>query len=53
LFTLRSVAFVSQRQNPSWCLVVKTMYFIPASLAVFTQSAALNNTGLNSWYKLS
>src|SRR5690606_4021597 len=39
--------------NPSWCLEVKMMYFIPASFAVLTQLSASNNTGLNSVYKLS
>ncbi len=33
--------------KPSWCLLVITMYFIPASSAICTHSSALNFTGLN------
>src|ERR1035438_8299663 len=42
--------FVTLEPNmakPSWCLLVMTMYFIPASSASFTHSSALNFTGLN------
>jgi len=35
---LKSVSFESQRQNPSWCLVVTTKYFIPASRAARAQA---------------
>ena len=30
----KSVSFESNRQNPSWCLVVMVTYFIPASFAI-------------------
>ena len=33
--------------KPSWCLLVMTMYFMPASSAICTHSSALNLTGLN------
>src|SRR5579872_4482906 len=33
--------------NPSWCLLVMTMYFIPAFFAMATQWRASNFTGLN------
>ena len=33
--------------NPSPCLAVMTMYFIPASSAIFTHRSALNSVGLN------
>ena len=38
--TSKSVSFESKRQKPSWCLLVMTMYFIPASFARRTQAAA-------------
>ena len=41
-----SVVFVSNMQKPSWCLVVKTTYFMPASFAAFAQGAGSNCTGL-------
>ena len=34
-------------ENPSWCLVMNTTYFIPASLASRIQASASNLTGLN------
>src|SRR5258708_4549527 len=33
--------------NPSWCLDVITMYFMPEFLAIATHSSALNFTGSN------
>ena len=30
----QSVSFVSNMAKPSWCLLVMTMYFMPASLAI-------------------
>jgi hypothetical protein len=36
---------LSYIENPSWCFDVMTMYFIPASFAIRTHSAALNLTG--------
>ena len=41
-----SVCFESNITKPSWCFVVKTMYFIPASLAILAHWSALNFTGL-------
>ena len=46
---LYSDSFVSQRQNPSWCFAVSTMYFMPAALAMLTHSSALKFVGLNCW----
>jgi len=33
--------------KPSWCFVVNTTYFMPASFAVFAQRSGSNLTGLN------
>ena len=46
---LKSVYFVSNIQNPSWCFVVKQMYSIPASFASLTHSSGSYFTGLNSF----
>ncbi len=32
--------------NPSWCFVVNTTYFMPASAAAFAQRSGSNFTGL-------
>src|SRR5262245_30307985 len=45
--TSQSVYLLSKRQKPSWCLLVITMYFMPAALARRTQASASNFTGLN------
>src|SRR6266496_3280054 len=39
--------------KPSWCLLVITIYFIPASCAICTHSSALNFTGLNCFASCS
>lgn len=44
---LKGSAFESNIANPSWCLEVMTMYFIPAALAKATMSCALKLVGLN------
>ena len=44
---LYGLAFESNIAKPSWCLLVMTMYFMPASFASCTQASALNLTGLN------
>jgi len=46
LFTECWVYFDGQRQNPSWCLLVMTRYFMPALWAIFTHSLASNLSGL-------
>ena len=46
-FRHQSVNCERYMPKPSWCLLVMTMYFMPASLAIFTHSAASNFTGLN------
>ena len=33
--------------KPSWCLVVNTIYFIPAYFAAFAQVSGSKDTGLN------
>ena len=38
LVDLKSVSFESNRQKPSWCLAVRTAYFMPASFAAFAQA---------------
>ena len=44
LYLLTSDRYIAK---PSWCLLVITMYFMPASCAICTHSSALNLTGLN------
>ena len=44
LYLLTSESYMAK---PSWCLLVITMYFMPASSAIWTHSSALNFTGLN------
>jgi len=44
--TSHSVCFESNSAKPSWCLVVMTMYFIPACLAMRTQASGSNFVGL-------
>jgi hypothetical protein len=41
--------FESKMANPSWCLDVMMMYFIPASLAIRAHSSALKRVGLKAW----
>jgi len=45
--TSKSVYLESNRQKPSWCLEVMTMYFIPAPAAARTHASASNFVGLN------
>jgi hypothetical protein len=45
--TSQSVSFESNRANPSWCLVVTTMYFMPACFAMRTHASGSNFVGLN------
>ncbi len=44
LLILKSVVFVSNVQIPLWRLVVKTTYFIPASLAMRAHSSGWNHS---------
>jgi hypothetical protein len=41
------LTFEANIANPSWCLEVMTMYFIPASCASWTQASGSNLTGLS------
>ena len=45
--TRKSVWRVSNIENPSWCFVVKTMYFMPARRARSAQRPGSNRRGLN------
>jgi hypothetical protein len=40
-------------QNPSWCFVVKTTYFIPAFFAAAAHFSGLKFTGLNESLRFS
>jgi hypothetical protein len=51
--TSQSVHFESNRQKPSWCLLVITRYFIPAAAAVFAHSSASNFTGSKRGWSFS
>ena len=44
--TQKSVRSLSKRQKPSWCLLVRVTYLMPASFAIPTQASASNFTGL-------
>ena len=44
---LKRDARLANMANPSWCLAVMTMYFMPARWAMLTHSSALNRVGLN------
>ena len=48
--TSQSVSLESNRQKPSWCLVVMTTYFMPAALAMRAHLRASNFTGLNCFW---
>ena len=47
------LTFEPNMANPSWCLAVITMYFIPAFLATATHASASNFTGLNCFASCS
>ena len=49
LATEKSVYSVSNMQKPSWCLVVKIMYFMPASSNTSAHCSGLKFTGLNTF----
>ena len=46
-WTSQSESFESHSAKPSWCLLVMTTYFIPASRASFAHSAGSYSVGLN------
>src|SRR3972149_695691 len=50
---LYSVCFVSNILKPSWCLVVKTTYLIPASFAAFDHFTGSNSVGLKVFFNPS
>src|SRR5438128_2679323 len=43
----QGVTFVGHMQKPSWCLLVMTMYRIPAERATPAHASASNFVGLN------
>ena len=48
LATVKSVYSESNMQNPSWCFVVKIMYFMPASAKTSAHCSGLKSTGLKT-----
>ncbi len=51
--TSHVVTFESNSANPSWCLDVITMYFMPASCAICTQASGSNFTGFHCFASCS
>ncbi len=44
---LKEVCFVSHRQKPSWCFVVRQMYFMPAASTRSSHASGSNFTGFH------